>query len=333
MNRYTPLYVGLTTGLCGSITSFSSWMGDTFQAFAQIGTPSHGGFYNVRTDFSGRNALCPANVTHPQFMDGLGISIVTLGASSAAFVLGTQVGPYILHPTALHFIARWIRFNRYGRFSEQRTGHSSEKQAMTLENGPLNDGHASEFRPNGKTNGDRRASQHSHTIAAENLKANYPAWLQLQLVLLFLLMWLATILISIYVSKWRGIVMFALVLSPVGVWLRFELSQLNIKHPSFPLGTFLANQIGTAVLALLVALQFTPDKTLLQCQIMQGLLDGFCGTLTTVSTFIVELKKLERRSAYVYALASWMVGQILMLVILGSVDFARGGLLEAKCAI
>lgn len=50
--RYIPLYVGLTTGLCGSITSFSSWMADVFQAFAQIGKPSHGGFYNVCPDNS-----------------------------------------------------------------------------------------------------------------------------------------------------------------------------------------------------------------------------------------------------------------------------------------
>ena len=45
---YLPLYAGLTTGLAGSITSFSSWMAGVFMAWAQIDAPPHGGFYNVK---------------------------------------------------------------------------------------------------------------------------------------------------------------------------------------------------------------------------------------------------------------------------------------------
>lgn len=45
--RPLPLYTGLATGLCGSITSFSTWMLDVFQGFANIDGGSHGGFYNV----------------------------------------------------------------------------------------------------------------------------------------------------------------------------------------------------------------------------------------------------------------------------------------------
>lgn len=339
-------------------------------------------------------------------MDGLGISLVTLAASSAAFVLGTQIGPIILHPRGLHFIARWVRLNRYGRFdarhrermqsrthregghlengnvttpigsrvgSATTTGNTRHDQEVTngalgnidnaadrsvpLESQNGSPGHgetagtSAHGNSQGYTNGntqDKTKAEHNkqntkpsdansilHTISVEDLQPNYPAWLQLQLCLLFTLMWLATILIGIYIPKWRGIVSFSLIFSPLGVWLRFHLSRSNLRYESFPIGTFLANQLGTAILAMLIALQYTPvgRRDLVGCQIIQGIEDGFCGTLTTVSTFIVELKKLERKHAYRYAIASWIVGQLIMLIILGSVDFARGGLEQSKCAI
>lgn len=44
----SPLvYTALTTGLCGSITTFSGWMLGVFEGFARIDRPAHGGFYNV----------------------------------------------------------------------------------------------------------------------------------------------------------------------------------------------------------------------------------------------------------------------------------------------
>lgn len=269
-------------------------------------------------------------------MDGLGISVVTLAASSAAFVLGTQVGPFLLHPRIMHAIARGIRFNRYGRFSPEIRGEiaAREKASHTSEQSSQANGHGNGKLENGKDTLQRTHTAPTHTIAAEDLKPNYPAWVQLHLCLIFLLMWLASILVTVYVGKWRGIVSVALVMSPLGAWLRFHLSRSNLRYDAFPIGTFLANMLGTATLAMLLALQYTPGRSLLQCQMMQGIEDGFDGTLTTVSTFIVELKKLERRHAYIYAIASWTVGQLLMLVILGSVQFAReGGLLDEKCAI
>lgn len=48
-NGYLFLYLGISTGLCGCITTFSSWMNLVFGGFAQVNTPVHGGFYNVRS--------------------------------------------------------------------------------------------------------------------------------------------------------------------------------------------------------------------------------------------------------------------------------------------
>ena len=60
------------------------------------------------------------------------------------------------------------------------------------------------------------------------------------------------------------------------------------------------------------------------CQILQGVQDGFCGCLTTVSTWVGEINGLRRRSAYLYALASVLSGLGLMVVIMGSVRWSVG---------
>jgi CrcB protein len=60
------------------------------------------------------------------------------------------------------------------------------------------------------------------------------------------------------------------------------------------------------------------------CQALQGVMDGFCGATTTVSTWVAELQSLRRRHAYVYAMASVVCGLCFMLVIMGSVRWTVG---------
>ncbi|KAG8530328.1 uncharacterized protein KY384_004830 [Bacidia gigantensis] len=126
-------------------------------------------------------------------------------------------------------------------------------------------------------------------------------------------------------ETWRSQALFSLVFAPLGCLLRFYVSlKLNGRIKSFPLGTFAVNSFGTVMEALFVDLQRVPVGGHLGCQILQGMEDGFCGCLTTVSTWVVEINGLRRRHGYVYAVSSIAVGLAFFVVISGSLLWTRG---------
>lgn len=126
-------------------------------------------------------------------------------------------------------------------------------------------------------------------------------------------------------ERWRGDALFALVFAPLGCLLRFYASlHLNGKLKSFPLGTFAVNILGTALEGMFYDLQHVPLGGRVGCQVLQGAMDGFCGCLTTVSTWVSELKALRLRHAYIYGTASVGFGLALMVVIMGSLQWTHG---------
>ena len=126
-------------------------------------------------------------------------------------------------------------------------------------------------------------------------------------------------------EMWRSKALFALVFAPLGCLLRFYVSlRLNGKIKAFPLGTFAVNIVGSALQAMFIDLQRAPVGGLVGCQVLQGLEDGFCGCLTTVSTWVGELKGLRIRHAYFYGGMSIAVGLSCMIVIMGSLLWTKG---------
>jgi CrcB protein len=146
-------------------------------------------------------------------------------------------------------------------------------------------------------------------------------------VLLGLGSWLGAVLLTALPphNAWRGQALFACVFAPLGCLARYYVSLLlNSKNPSFPLGTFACNMFGTAVLGMAYDLQRVVIGGVVGCQVLQGIEDGFCGALTTVSTWMVELDTLRRGRAYVYGTSSVAVGLSVMVVIMGSVRWSVG---------
>lgn len=189
-------------------------------------------------------------------------------------------------------------------------------------------------------------------IFARRLGKNLPwgmiYWIDRLMIPLALCTWAGAIVLSVFPpdrpggpqgrtswteESWRGEALFALVFGPAGCLLRFFVSiKLNRKAPSFPLGTFIVNMFGTMVMAIVWDLQRAPPSDsfrgffnhLVACQVLQGISDGFCGCLTTISTWAVELSGLRRKHAYVYGFTSVSVGLAIATTIMGSLRWTVG---------
>ncbi|KAI8645111.1 CrcB-like protein-domain-containing protein [Parasitella parasitica] len=244
--RYQPLHPGITTGLCGSITTFSSWQLGIFKEFAN---------YNAYQHTRGKNVLAALS----QFL-------VTLAMSLNGLLFGQHVGhvlsnirPIVTEPKLLP-----------RGFSFVHLGH---KDGLTI--------------------------------------------------VFAVLAWLGVVFAAIFSSNQRELA-FACVFAPVGALARWYLSFHNARTPHFPVGTFAANVFGTLVLAILALVQSGPRTSAIACEVVAGLEDGFCGCLTTISTFVVELTTLPRKPSYIYGFSSVAIAQCFMFVILGSYIWSQG---------
>jgi CrcB protein len=134
-------------------------------------------------------------------------------------------------------------------------------------------------------------------------------------------------------ESWRGTALISLVLAPLGCLLRYFLAlKLNSVTPYFPLGTFTANIFGTAVLAMAYDLQHAPlgqgmtagiGGGIIGCQVLEGVIDGFCGATTTVSTWCAEMITLKRKG-YMYGGSTIVAGLCVMIIICGSARWSVG---------
>ena len=119
--------------------------------------------------------------------------------------------------------------------------------------------------------------------------------------------------------------MFSLIFSFVGTYIRWHLAPLNSLLANFKLGTFIVNVLGSWILGatLVLADHFADQLDQLETSILNGVTTGFCGCLTTVSTFAVELTILRPTGSYVYGLCSILLAQAGLVVIRGSYKWTR----------
>lgn len=139
--------------------------------------------------------------------------------------------------------------------------------------------------------------------------------------------WIGAVLLAVFPPHdfWRGRAVFATVFTPLGCLLRFYASlYLNGAVASFPLGTFAVNVLGTGILGMAWDIAHVPVGGAVGCQVLQGVEDGFCGALTTVSTWVAELSSLRRRHAYTYGTASVVASIALLIAIMGGLRWSDG---------
>ena len=124
---------------------------------------------------------------------------------------------------------------------------------------------------------------------------------------------------------WRSIAAVS-VGSSLGALLRWWLgARLNAHFPPIPPGTLAANLIGGYVVG--VALAFFATYTAIAPEWRLLVITGFCGGLTTFSTFSAELVTLLQQGRATWALAAaaaHLGGSLLMtLAGIGTVVWAR----------
>lgn len=124
----------------------------------------------------------------------------------------------------------------------------------------------------------------------------------------------------------------ALLFSFPGALLRHTISiNLNPLNKSFPLGTFAVNILGTLLVGIFHSLQRDNGHSgPLSCVMLQALIDGFCGCLSTVSTFAVEIRGLHVR-AWVYTGASIFTAQLVLVFVTGIPRWTGAISESAKC--
>ena len=276
--KIIPLYIGLTTGFCGSFTSYSSFMRDVFLALSNsLPTPvSHTQIAPASSSY-----LIPRNGGY-SFMALVAVIVLTVSLSLGALQIGGHLAlaiepitPSISFSFTRKILDKGMVFLAWGCWIA----------AIFMAIWPPD-------RPGG-TLGDTQWDQ----------------------------------------ETWRGKVLYALVFAPIGCLLRFYVSlNLNGRVVSFPTGTFTVNMLGTALEGMFWDLQHVPRGGRVGCQVLQGMMDGFCGCLTTVSTWVAELKGLRRRHAYIYGGISLVVGLGLMIVTMGSLKWTKG-FADAVCVV
>lgn len=263
-----PVYIGLTTGFCGSFTSFSSFMRDAFLALTNaLPTPSPTRPYQTST-------------AHPAPRNG-GFSFMALLAI------------LILHPAiSLAALKAGAHF------------------ALLL----------------------RPALPQQILPAKLLIKIVNPCF-----TFIGLGSWLfGALFLTIFppstgpsTVNWRARATIPLLFAPLGCVLRYYLAKyLNRPStPNFPMGTFVANILGTLLLGMAWDLQHARNigaRSANACAVLLGVQEGFCGCLTTVSTWVVEMNGLGRRAAWAYGLVSVLAGLATVVVAMGSMGWTAG---------
>ncbi|EPX71687.1 CRCB domain-containing protein [Schizosaccharomyces octosporus yFS286] len=241
------LLLAITTGFCGSLTTFSSWMLEMFTAMANLDPFQPRG----RGD---------------SFLAVVSTFTLTISMAFSSLLFGKQLGKSTTH---------W----KIGGFRLARA-----------------------------------IPMHTHLIVRG---------------LLLLLAVGFFVGISIYTAYTKDIthrgIGFSLIFSPFGATLRLYLSRwFNSPKYYMPYGTLMANLLGTLLIAIVYMIPRITHCSPVSQSVLYGFQNGFCGCLTTLSTFVNELYNMPTKRAYIYFILSVAIGFSFCVVIDGATAWGHG---------
>ncbi|WVW78288.1 hypothetical protein I302_100242 [Kwoniella bestiolae CBS 10118] len=283
---YPPIYTFLTTGIAGSVTTFSSWMLEGYLAFSNFDGYDRKGLHDT--------------------VDGVVYSLSTFAIALASLRFGEHFSTVL---PSLTFFRRPSKAPLPDRLPVQTPASDSS------------------------------ASTPSQQNTSEKPTSTPPRSKPLSQTPLVDILWITTaffsylIVLLIYFlgnTHWRHNVTFPLLLSPPGTIARFYLSRLNTRPAfidKFPLGTFIVNISASIIISICFALQRLPlsSSSGTKCNALNAIQQGFCGCLSTVSTFAIEARTIKRgRDKWMYIGGSVVLGHLVVLGIVGGIGWDYG---------
>lgn len=276
---YPYLFTSITTGYCGSLSSYSSMMLEVF-------------LYSTSLN----KVNISQHVTLPNraygIMEFLSVLLSQMFVSLGAYLFGRSLASDIIVPY----------INRNTEIEEEKGNAVESKRHPTLR---------------------------KYVRFVDLLLAG----LAIPLTVIFVV--LAAVYDNYSRSDWTLGPLFGI----VGAFTRYYISTyVNPLHVRFYLGTFTCNQIAILLLSFFTIIERGYNssitapiaKTVNTCRIITALGTGYCGSLSTVSTFINESYNLKLTNAIFYNVISYAVSYILLVVTLGAFSWSRG-LTEPMC--
>lgn len=282
------LFTALTTGLCGSLSSYSSMMLEVFLFSASLN------IVNIKNNVKLPNRAYA-------IMEFLSVLLSQMFVSLGAYLFGRVFASDII----VKFIDTRIK----------NKSLSSSSPSDLKEGSVENTSH--------------------HLILSRCIKFVdfLLAGLALPLIVLFV------VLASVYDNSSRGDWTLGPIFGIFGTFARYYVSlYLNPLRKRFYFGTFICNEFAILTLGFFTLIQRGYNSSLTgpiiskvnSCRIVSSLSTGFCGSLSTISTFINEGYNMELYYALIYYTITVAVSYIFLVVTLGAFSWSRG-LTEPVC--
>lgn len=305
------LQAGIRTGLCGSITTFSSWMLEA-----------------MTTCFTGN-----------QWLTGIGQLVVGYTCVAVSFVLGTQMALVIHHRKTRGTAPlenEMLNYSRkeadyvfgYGEDPERVSGELEAIEPDLPLQRPLSktETTGSDYKVIGA---DTIQHVESKSVEKERRGSHYHVQGIDHVAVMVLV--LLTVGASFGVAfetqhYWIRNIWLSVLFAPFGCIGRWLLSKLNYKMKNswnwFPVGTLVANWIGVILDYVLQSIQIRVVPGYWGSLIIDSIETGFCGCLTTVSTLVAEIIKMSELlpfslRAYVYTAITFVGAFMFGLCFLG----------------